>query len=188
MAMAGGFDVTVIAIGVAYPFLVYFGLRTFPPGLVALSLIVLLAVRAAFGSRKSSRDSLPYLIAGVVVVALAARSPVVGLKAYPVLLSLGFAAVFAHSLVWPPTIVERIARLSHPKLPLEANSYLRRVTIAWLMFFMINAAISAATAASGNLRLWTLYNGLISYLGMGVMFATEFVIRQFVHRRLRISL
>ena len=66
--MAGSLDVTVVAIGIAYPFLVYFGLRTLPPGLVALSLVALLAVRAAFGSRKSGRDSLPYLIAGVVVV------------------------------------------------------------------------------------------------------------------------
>jgi uncharacterized membrane protein len=187
LTMAGSLDVTVVAIGVAYPFLVYFGLRTLPPGLMALSLVALLAARAALGSRKSGRDFLPYLIAGVIVVALAARSPVVGLKAYPVLLSLGFAAVFAHSLLWPPTIVERIARLSHPELPLQANAYLRKVTIAWLMFFVINAAISAATAASGSIRLWTLYNGLISYLAMGVMFATEFVVRQFVHRRLRIS-
>ena len=185
--MAGGLDVTVIAIGVAYPFLVYFGLRSLPPGLIASSLVALLAARAAFGSRKSGRDSLLYLITGVVVVVLAARSPVVGLKAYPILLSLGFAAAFAHSLLWPPTIVERIARFSHPVLPLEVNSYLRKVTIAWLMFFIINATISAATAASGSLRLWTLYNGLISYLAMGVMFASEFVVRQFVHRRLRIS-
>jgi uncharacterized membrane protein len=187
LTMAGSLDVSVVAIGVAYPFLVYFGLRTLPPGLIALSLVVLLAARAAFGRKKSGRDSLPYLIAGVVVVALTAHSPVIGLKAYPVLLSLGFAAVFAHSLIWPPTIVERIARLSHPELPLEANSYLRRVTIAWLTFFIINAAISTVTAASGSLRLWTLYNGLISYLAMGVMFATEFAVRQFVHRRLRIS-
>jgi uncharacterized membrane protein len=185
--MAGSLDVTVVAIGVAYPFLVYFGLRTLPPGLVALSLVALLAARAVLGRRKSGRDSLPYLVAGVVVVVLAARSPIVGLKAYPVLLSLGFAAVFAHSLLWPPPIVERIARLCHTELPLEANSYLRNVTIAWLMFFIMNAAISAATAASGNLRLWTLYNGLVSYLAMGVMFATEFLVRQLVHRRLRIS-
>jgi uncharacterized membrane protein len=185
--MAGSLDVTVVAIGVVYPFLVYFGLRTMPPGFVALVLVALLAARVAFGSKKSGRDSLPYLIAVVVVVVLAARSPLVGLKAYPVLVSLAFAAVFAHSLRWPPTIVERIARFRHPELPLEANSYLRRVTIAWLTFFIINAAISAATAASGSLRLWTLYNGLISYLAMGVMFATEFVVRQFVHRRLRIS-
>jgi uncharacterized membrane protein len=99
--------------------------------------------------------------------------------------SLGFGAAFAYSLMWPPTIVERIARFQHPDLPLAVNSYLRKVTIAWLMFFIINAIISAATAASGSLRLWTLYNGLISYLVMGVMFAGEFLIRQHVRRRLR---
>jgi uncharacterized membrane protein len=185
--MAGSLDVTVVAIGVAYPFLVYFGLRTLPPGFVALSLIALLAARAAFVSRKSGRDSFPYLIACIVVVVLAARSPVIGLKTYPILVSLVFAAAFAHSLLWPPTIVEQIARFREPDLPVEVNSYLRKVTIAWLTFFIINTAISAATAASGSLRLWTLYNGLISYMAMGVMFAAEFLVRQLVRRRLRIS-
>jgi uncharacterized membrane protein len=185
--MAGSLDVTVIAIGVAYPFLVYFGLRTMPPGFVALVLVALLAARVVLGSKKGGHDSLPYLIAVVVVVILAARSPLVGLKAYPVLVSVAFAVVFAYSLRWPPTIVQRIARFGQPDLPLEVNSYLRKVTIAWLIFFIVNAAISAATAASGNLRLWTLYNGLISYLAMGVMFAGEFLIRQLVRRRLRIS-
>jgi uncharacterized membrane protein len=185
--MAGSLDVTVVAIGVAYPFLVYFGLRTLPPGFVALSLVALLAARAAFVSRKSGRDSFPYLIACIVVVVLAARSPVIGLKTYPILVSLVFAAAFAHSLLWPPTIVEQIARFREPDLPIEVNSYLRKVTIAWLTFFIVNAAISAATATSGSLRLWTLYNGLISYIAMGVMFAAEFLIRQLVRRRLRIS-
>lgn len=65
------------------------------------------------------------------------------------------------------------------------NSYLRKVTIAWLMFFLINAVISAATAISGSLKLWTLYNGFISYLAIGMMFAAEFLIRQIVHQRIR---
>lgn len=121
--MAGSLDVTVVAIGVAYPFLVYFGLRTLPPGFVALSLVALLAARAAFVSRKSGRDSFPYLIACIVVVVLAARSPVIGLKTYPILVSLVFAAAFAHSLLWPPTIVEQIARFREPDLPVEVNSY-----------------------------------------------------------------
>jgi uncharacterized membrane protein len=185
--MAGSLDVAVVAIGIAYPFLVYFSLRTIPPGFVALILIALLSARVAFGSKKSGRDLLPYLIPIVVIMILAARSPLVGLKAYPVLLSLAFAVVFAHSLLWPPTIVERMARLRHPDLPIEVNSYLRKVTVAWLIFFIVNATVSAATAASGSLRLWTLYNGLISYLVMGAMFAGEFIIRQLVHRRLRIS-
>jgi len=53
------------------------------------------------------------------------------------------------------------------------------------MFFLINAALSAATAMSGSLKLWTLYNGFISYIAMGVMFAGEFLIRQVVHQRIR---
>ena len=70
-------------------------------------------------------------------------------------------------------------------MPLKVNSYLRKVTIAWLTFFLINAAISALTAISGSLKLWTLYNGFISYLLIGVMFAAEFLIRQGVHQRIR---
>ncbi len=183
--MAPSLDVAMVAIGVAYPFLVYFGLRIFPPGLFAIGLLALLALKLALGRKPRSRNTLPYLIAGVVLLVLVAHSPMVGLKAYPVLFSLGLAAAFAYSLLWPPTIVEQIARLRHPDLPLEVNSYLRKVTIAWLMFFLINAAISAATAMSGSLKLWTLYNGFISYIAIGVMFAGELLIRQVVHQRLR---
>jgi uncharacterized membrane protein len=183
--MARGLNLALIAIGVAYPFLVYFGLRILPPGYVAAGLGALVAVRVVFGNNWRHRDALPYLIAGVIVLLIATHSPLIGLKAYPVLLSLTFAAVFAYSLWAPPTIIERIARVSHPDLPLEANSYLRKVTIAWVIFLLVNAGISAATAASGNLRVWTLYNGLISYLAMGTMFAGEFLIRQRVHQQLR---
>jgi uncharacterized membrane protein len=183
--MARGLDVTLVALGVAYPFLVYFGLRILPPEFVAIGLLALLALRLGFGRRQKQRNTLPYLIAGVVVAILVARSPMVGLKAYPVLMSLGFAAAFGYSLVWPPTIIEQIARRTHPHLPLEVNSYLRKVTIAWVLFFLVNAAISTATAASGNLKMWTLYNGFLAYLGMGVMFGAEFLIRQVVHERIR---
>jgi uncharacterized membrane protein len=150
-----------------------------------MGLFVLLALRFVFGRHESRRNTQSYLIAGVVVLILAAYSPMVGLKAYPVLMSLTFAAAFAYSLLSPPTIIEQIARIRHPDLPLEVNSYLRKVTIAWLLFFLINAAMSGATASCGSLRLWTLYNGFISYLGIGAMFAAEFLIRQAVHRRIR---
>jgi uncharacterized membrane protein len=175
----------LLAVGLAYPFLVYFGLQLLPAGFCAIGLFVLLALRLAFSRKPDSRNTLPYLIAGLVLLILAARSPMVGLKAYPVLLSLAFGAGFAYSLIWPPTIIEQIARIRHPDLPLSVNSYLRKVTIAWLMFFLINAALSAATAVSGSLKLWTLYNGFISYIAMGVMFAGEFLIRQVVHQRIR---
>jgi uncharacterized membrane protein len=183
--MARGLDVVLIAVGLAYPFLVYFGLQVVPAGFFAIGLLAILALRLALSRGPNNRNTLPYLIVALGLMILAARSPMIGLKAYPVLLSLALATVFGYSLRWPPTIVEQIARIRHPDLPQYVNSYLRKVTIAWLMFFLVNAAISAATAMSGSLKLWTLYNGLISYLAMGVMFVVEFLVRQIVHQRIR---
>jgi len=183
--MTSALDLVLLAIGLAYPFVVYFGLQILPAGFFAIGLFGLLVLKLTVSRKTNGRNTLPYLIAAVVLLILAARSPMVGLKAYPVLLSLALAAAFAYSLIWPPTIVEQIARIRHPDLPLYVNSYLRKVTIAWLMFFLINAALSAATAMSGSLKLWTLYNGFIAYIAMGVMFAAEFLIRQVVHQRIR---
>lgn len=183
--MTRSLDVVLLAAALAYPFLVYFGLQVLPAGFLAIGLFVFLVPRLAFSRKPNGRNSLPYLIAALVLLILAARSPMVGLKAYPVILSLTLFAAFGYSLIWPPTIIEQIARIRHPDLPLSVNSYLRKVTIAWLMFFLINAALSAATAMSGSLKLWTLYNGFISYIAMGVIFAGEFLIRQVVHQRIR---
>lgn len=182
--MAPILEVGLFAISLAYPFLVYFGLRFLPPADIAIGLAALLVARVGFASRQNRREILPYLFAGVALLIIIVRSPIVGLKAYPVLLSLTFGAIFTYSLLWPPTVIERIARLQHPELPLEAKSYLRKVTMAWVGFFLINATISAGTAFSGSMRMWTLYNGLISYLAMGALFAGEFLIRQRVYQRL----
>jgi uncharacterized membrane protein len=178
-------DGALVAMGLAYPFLVYFGLRLLPAEVLAIGLVALVALRLALGRKQSGRNTLPYLIAGAALLILAARSPMVGIKAYPVLVSLSLAAAFAYSLIWPPTVIEQIARIRHPALPLYVNAYLHKVTIAWLIFFVLNAGLSAATAIGGSLRLWTLYNGFISYVAIGLMFAAEFVIRQIVHQRIR---
>ncbi len=183
--MARGLDVLLLTVGLAYPFLAYLGLQILPAGLFVIGLFVLLALRLAFKRKPNGRNSLPYLIAALMLLILAACSPMVGLKAYPVLLSLALGAAFAYSLIWPRTVFEQIARIRDPDLPPHVNSYLRKVTIAWLMFFFINAALSGATAMSGSLKLWTLYNGFISYITMGVLFGAEFLIRQVVHQRIR---
>jgi uncharacterized membrane protein len=57
---------------------------------------------------------------------------------------------------------------------------LRKVTMVWLYFFVVNAGISAGTAIWGSLEAWTLYNGLISYLLIGSIFTGEFAVRYFV--------
>lgn len=167
-----------IGLGAAYPFLIYFGLRHVSPGLLAAGLIGLLAARLVFAVVTRRKTAPAFWIAGAGALLLVIASPAAGLKAYPILVSLSFAAVFSYSLLFPPTMIERIARLREPDLPSSAVPYLRKVTLAWLGFFLINAAISAATALSGSLALWTLYNGFISYLAMGALFVGEMIVRR----------
>ena len=57
------------------------------------------------------------------------------------------------------------------------------MTIAWTVFLVSNAGVSAATGVWGTLDQWTLWNGLISYLLMGALFGGEYAVRRIVLRR-----
>jgi uncharacterized membrane protein len=172
-------SVLLAALGVVYPMLVYIGLRYLPPIAVVAALFVPLALKVFFDRRKSRRGAFAYvpLIALGGGAALIAVSPVMGLKSYPIFVSLGFASVFGYSLLHPPTIIERIARLRSADLPPWTIAYLRKVTIAWLGFFLFNASVSLWTATASSIEIWTLYNGFISYVLMGVLFAGELLVR-----------
>jgi len=178
-----------LALGLAYPFLAYAALRTFSAamlvGLFAFFLVLRLGL-AALGKSRLIGAAERWLIAftGGSALLWGLISPVAGLKAYPIFVSAGFAIVFGHSLLFPPTIVERFARLRPIKVTPATLVYFRRVTLAWLVFCVANGSLSALTALIGDLRLWTLYNGFISYLLIGAMFAGEWLVRRRVQARI----
>ena len=95
-------------------------------------------------------------------------------------ISLATATIFAASLKYPPTIIERIARLTDPNLPPTGIAYTRQVTIVWVAFLLTNATISLWTALWGTLDQWALWNGLLSYLAMGTLFAGEYLVRRLI--------
>ena len=161
--------------GLAYPFLVLAGLRHLPAGALLLLPVLLLAARLALGRRGPTEIVLAG--AALAVLALHWLAPALALRAWPVLVSLGMAALFAASLAWPPVMVERIARLADPGLPAAARPYLRRVTQAWVVFLLGNAAIAGWTVLYGSLEQWAFYNGFLSYLLMAGMFAGEWLLR-----------
>ena len=168
--------------GLCYPFLVLAGLRFLPTeALLALPVLLLLA-RLALGRRGPTEWVLGS--AALVVVGLNWVSPALAVRAWPVLVSLGLAGLFAASFRWPPVMVERIARLAEPDLPEAARPYLRRVTLAWVGFFLLNASIAGWTVLAGSLEQWALYNGFISYLLVGLMFGGEMLVRRRVRRNL----
>ncbi len=169
-----------VVVGLTYPILVYLGLLYFSAMSVGLVAIGLLVLRLAFQPSRSRLGAFaPVLIApACVIAALLPFDDVLAVKLYPVVISLSVAAAFGVSVMFPPTVVERIARVMEPKLNERGVRYARAVTLIWVATLVANAAISAWTAAYATLEIWTLYNGFLSYVFMGTVFALEFVNRQ----------
>lgn len=103
---------------------------------------------------------------------------------YPLAVSLCLLCLFGWSLTRPMSLVERLARLQDPALPAAAIGYTRRVTQVWCGFFVINGALAAFTIWHGDLALWSLYNGFISYLLMGGLMGAEYLVRRRLLKRL----
>jgi uncharacterized membrane protein len=170
------------AVTLAYPFLVYAGIAHLQPQWLALllggvALLRALASRTAFWWAAAAG-------AGVLAALGFAGNSLLPLKLYPLLVNGVFLAVFAISLARPPSAIERIARLTEPDMPPEGVAYTRRVTQVWCGFFVVNGLISLATALWASNAVWALYNGLISYGLMGLLFAGEWLVRRRVRARI----
>ncbi len=162
----------------AYPIFVYFGLQHFEPRILVLILLVTVGVRFLMNRGKTQLNNLPIVIVISVYVALVLLlNKTILLLAYPIIMNLSFLVLFAYSLYRPPCIIERFARLTEPKLSTSAIYYTQRVTKAWIVFFIVNGLVSMWTALYASMEVWTLYNGLISYVLMGLMFLIEYCIR-----------
>lgn len=168
--------------GLLYPFAVYYGMEHFAPWQFGLLLGGLWLARALTGGRRPG--SLWMAVAAIAFCLLLALfdSPLL-LRWYPVLISGFMLALFGLSLKYGPPVVERLARLSEPELPDNAIRYTRQVTIAWCVFFLCNGLLAAALTLWAPLSWWMLYNGLISYGLMGLLFAVEWLLRQRVRGR-----
>ena len=170
--------------GIAYPFLVYFALGRIPAGAVVLVALALVTSRMGLIRNAAfARSLIPVLLAvAIATLCLALANPSLAMLAYPVLMNLGMAAAFGLSLRHGPSLIQIFASLRDPNPSPAAQAYMRKVTQVWCVFLLVNAALSAATALWGDLAVWTLYNGLISYGVMGTLFAVEYAIRRRVQR------
>lgn len=179
----------LVAAGAAYPLLVYAGSSLLPPSAIALAALALIGLRLLLARRRGdgAAPTGALLAAGSLLALLLALDPDLAVRAYPVAASLAAAAVFGLSLVFPPPLVERIARLRQRELAPAEISYTRAVTVVWTVFLLANAAVSALVGLRGSLALWTLYNGLVSYLLMGALLAGELLVRRRLRRRLGLS-
>jgi uncharacterized membrane protein len=168
-----------------YPLAIYFGIKFFEPRTVALLLAVSLILRRRRDAGRFLAD-LKHADRGVLLALLslavltATTNSETLLRLYPVAMSLGMLLLFGLSLKFPPSMVERFARLRESDLSPDGIRYTRRVTQVWCAFFVVNGAIAGWTALYASRDVWALYNGLIAYLLMGALFAGEWLVRRHV--------
>jgi uncharacterized membrane protein len=172
-------NVIFAALTILYPFVVYLTLGHLEPRILALILLVVYGTRYLLG-RSTAPSYAAWLFAAIAsfAVFVFATGSQATLYYYPVLINLILFVLFGYSLVYPPSVIERIARLREPDLPASGVAYTRKVTLAWLVFFLLNGTIALATALRGDVAVWSLYNGFIAYMLMGLLFLIEFLIRR----------
>ncbi len=172
----------LLVVSLAYPVLVYLALGHVSPRWIAL-LLVALALARAWVTRES------FWLGTAGLAAVLAAASLLGdrwgpLKLYPALVNLVMFGLFALSLWRGPTVVERLARLRESHFPPAAIAYTRRVTQVWCAFFVVNGLVAAATAVWASAATWALYNGLLSYVAMGVLMGVEWLVRRRVRGRI----
>lgn len=176
-----------VAFGVAYPLIVYAGIGHVSPAVFVALALAVLGIRLAWarGENRTGAFSGALIAVGLALIALLFYDGMIAAKAYPVLMSLAFAALFGGSLAFPPTLVERFAALTGTVATAPARLYMRRVTLVWFVFLLANAGVSAWTALAGDPAVWAFYNGFLSYLLMGILMGGEFLVRRRIQRRLK---
>ncbi len=174
--------VLLTVVTLAYPFLAALAVRRFGPGWVVLALVALLVLRIAFGRGKALplAATLAMALAAAALGLVALVDTNLSVRLYPVFMNAAALAGFGATLVRPPSMIERLARLHEPDLPPSGVRYTRGATWVWCGFFGINGAIALWTALAGSWQVWTVYNGLVAYIGMGLLLGGEWVVRQFV--------
>lgn len=102
---------------------------------------------------------------------------------YPVGVNALLLLVFGRSLWRSMPLVERLARWREPDLPRHVIRYTWRVTQVWCGFFLVNGGVALVTCLHNDISLWTLWNGCISYLLMGMLMGGEWLLRQCIRNK-----
>ena len=181
--MKAAFRILFIVCSILYPFFIYFGQDRLPSPVLAGALFTIIIFRViAIGWREPIAKW--WLAIGIGIFILTYTSDSLGaLLWYPAFINLVFLFIFGVSLYYPPTMIERFARMRNEDLPDYAIGYTRKVTQVWCVFFIINAIVAAWTAYFSTVKIWALYNGLIAYLLIGTLFVCEWIVRYFYRRR-----
>ena len=105
------------------------------------------------------------------------------LKYYPPICNFVLLAIFTISIFGKKTIIQKFAELFEGKeLTPKQVLYTRVVNLVWSVFMLLNFLISVWTIFLSD-KIWIIYNGLVSYILVGIVFGVEYLIRILLKRR-----
>jgi uncharacterized membrane protein len=182
--MRTALGIAAFALALLYPAIVYHALTRMGARELAFVLLpILVAVAIARIPRDRRARSLQALVTPAAMAVLIALTALLDdrrfLLAMPVLINAILLAGFAGSLLGEMPLVERFARMQVDDLTREEIEYCRHVTITWCVFFVCNGGVAGLLALLAPLSWWALYTGLLSYVLIGLLGATEYVIRKY---------
>ncbi len=91
-------------------------------------------------------------------------------------------AVFANSLRGDrESLIGGVAARVHGSLTVEMSEYCRRVTVSWVIYFMLMATASVLVYLFFSWATWSFLANIATPLVIGALFVGEFLLRYWLH-------
>ena len=161
-----------VGIVILYPFAVFFALKK----RIALRFFALLLLVLAGISFVRNKNIWFFICVLLLGLGLAVYNNDIFLKLYPVLMNISMCLMFALSLRTKPLMEKFAAKMGYV-LNEKQKEYAKFMTCVWAIFMFCIAVISFGTVFLSD-SIWVLFNGLISYVLIGMMMLIEFVVRK----------
>ena len=99
-----------------------------------------------------------------------------------VAIHLGLAALFGLSLQGGrEALISAVARRVHGHLSADMAGYTRKITQAWVVYFVAMALLSLALFHAASFQVWALFANWLTPVALALMFGGEFVLRYRLH-------
>lgn len=116
------------------------------------------------------------IIVMFIVIFLFRATNLTFVKFYPVAVNFVFFCMFFFSLFSRETVIQRMARAFEPDIKSKSLEYTRNLTYVWAVVTFCNFLVSLWTVFADE-KIWAFYNGCLSYLLIGAVFAAEYSVR-----------
>jgi len=100
-------------------------------------------------------------------------------KLLPAFINMALFAMFTHSIIHPPSIIETFATaMAKTRLGKDQVSYCRKVTAMWSTFFILDLALVVYVALFRPMLDWAIVTGVVNYILIAFIFLGELAYRK----------